>query len=174
MIRMNIIALALAGLSIGLFGCSSEKTATAPKQEQVTKSMVPDKTEARTANFLVTLSDLQVNMTEDAASKQIVETPRISGSYKITNTSKDMMDIQGITLDYRDASGKQVAFSSGDKEAKIPLSQSNLGPGESSSGSLDATIPRAAVGNLGKVDINLVYVPFPFKQETVTLPEKIG
>jgi hypothetical protein len=48
-------------------------------------------------------------------------------------------------------------------------------PGETLEGSIDATIPRVAIKEkaLGKIEINLVYVPSPLKRETLTLPEKI-
>jgi len=48
-------------------------------------------------------------------------------------------------------------------------------PGEVTEGSLDVTIPRAAVKEkaLAKVEVNLVYVPSPLKREVLTLPEKL-
>jgi len=48
-------------------------------------------------------------------------------------------------------------------------------PGEITEGSLDVTIPRMAVKEkaLGKIEINLVYVPSPLKRETLTLSEKV-
>ncbi|MBI5602075.1 MAG: hypothetical protein HY879_01845 [Deltaproteobacteria bacterium] len=50
-----------------------------------------------------------------------------------------------------------------------------LQPGESTEGSLDVTIPKNAVKEkaLGKMEVNLVYVPSPLKRETLTLPEKV-
>jgi hypothetical protein len=40
---------------------------------------------------------------------------------------------------------------------------------------LDATIPRKAIKEkiLGKIEINLVYIPAPLKRETLTLSEKV-
>jgi hypothetical protein len=170
----SVITLVLLALLVGFFGCTKEKATETPVQVQVTKSLSPEKAEVKTANFVVNLTDLQVSMTMDKASQEVVETPRISGRYRITNTSKDLMVFQGIALGYQDQSGKPVSFSSGDKMAKVSLSVNSLSPGESAEGSLDATIPKAAIKNLGKIDINLVYVPSPLRQETVTLPEKIG
>jgi hypothetical protein len=48
-------------------------------------------------------------------------------------------------------------------------------PGEITEGPLDVTIPRNAIKEkaLGKIEINLVYVPSIFKRETMILSEKI-
>ena len=53
-------------------------------------------------NFSVNLSDLKVATTVDATSKEIVETPKLSGNIKITNKSDNILDIQGVTLEYLD------------------------------------------------------------------------
>ena len=163
-------------LVIGFFGCSKEeKKVEAPQQEQITKNLAPPKAELKGQNFLVELSDLQVVMSVDTASKEIVETPSLKGHIKITNQSKDILDIQGVTLDYLDEAGKPIAFSSGEKVAKVYPFWKALQPEEVVEGSLDATIPRKAIKEkvLGKIEINLVYVPAPLKRETLTLSEKV-
>jgi len=159
---------------IGFLGCAKEKV-EAPKQQQITKKMIPPKAEVKGTNFLIALSDLQVVTTEDTTSKEIVETPSLSGRIKITNISQGMLDIQAVTVDYFDEAGKPIDFESGDKIAKASLYLKILKPGETSEGSLDVTIPRKAVKGkaLGKMEISLVYIPSPLNRETVTLAEKI-
>ena len=85
------------------------------------------------------------------------------------------MDIQGVTLEYLDEAGKPIAFSSGEKVSKASPFWKTLKPEEVVEGSLDATIPRKAIKEkvLGKIEINLVYIPSPLKRETLTLSEKI-
>jgi len=162
-------------LAIGFLGCSQQQKAEAPKQEQVTKDLVPPKVEVKSQNFLVELSDLKVGMTVDIASKEIVGTPSLKGQAKITNQSKDNMDIQAATLEYLDKAGKPIAFKTGEEIPKISVFVKALKPGESNEGFFDAIIPGMAVnGNtLGKIEINLVYVPSPLKRETLTLAEEI-
>ena len=67
------------------------------------------------------LSDLQVHTTVDIASKEIVETPSLRGHIKITNKSKDILDIQAVTLEYMDEAGKPIPFQSGEKASKVSL-----------------------------------------------------
>jgi hypothetical protein len=162
-------------LAIGFLGCTKEQKSEAPKQEQITKNLVPPKVEIKGPAFGVEITDLAVTMTVDTNSKEIVETPKLGGHIKITNKSEDVLDIQAITLDYLDEAGKVIPFGSGEKIATVNSFWKALQPGEATEGSLDVTIPRKAAKEkaLGKVQVNLVYVPSPLKRETLTLPEKV-
>jgi hypothetical protein len=163
-------------LMIGFLGCSKEeKKVEGSKQERITKNLVPPKSELKGQNFLVEVKDLQVVMDVDTTSKEIVETPSLKGYIKITNKSKDILDIQAVTLEYMDEAGKPIPFKSGEKISKASLFLKAIKPEEVTEGSLDVTIPRMAIKEkaLGKIEINLVYVPSPLKRETLTLSEKV-
>jgi hypothetical protein len=169
-----LIALCLA---VGFFTCSKEeKKVEAPKQEQIEKKLVPPKAEVKGQAFLAELTDLKVVTTVNTTSKEITETPSLRGNVKITNISKDILDIQGITLEYLDEAGKSIAFTSGEKVSKASPFWKTLKPEEVAEGTLEATIPRKVVKEkvLAKIEINLVYVPSPLKREILTLPEKIS
>jgi hypothetical protein len=171
----KIFTLLALSLAIGVLGCSKEQKVEAPKQEQITKNLVPPKAGLRGQNFFVELSDLKVTTTVDIASKDIVETPSLKANVKITNASKDILSIQAVTLEYLNDAGKPIVFTSGEKIAKASMFLKAIKPGEITEGSLDVTIPRAAVKEkaLGKIEINVVYVPSPLKQEVLTLSEKL-
>jgi hypothetical protein len=171
----KILILIVLCVAIGFFGCAKEQKAEAPKQERITKNLVPQKSELKGQNFLVEISDLQVVMDVDTASKEIIETPSLRGHIKITNQSKDILDIQAVTLEYSDEAGKPIPFKSGEKIATASLFLKAIKPGEITEGSLDVTIPRMAIKEkaLGRMEFNLVYVPSPLKRETLILPEKI-
>jgi hypothetical protein len=168
------ILLALC-LAIGLLGCAKEQKTEAPKTEQIKKNLVPPKAEVKSQNFLVELSDLQVVTTVDVASKEIVETPGLKGHIKITNKSKNMLDIQAVTLEYLDEAGKPIPFKPEEKVEKVYPFWKVLPPEGIAEGSLDITIPKMAIKEkaLGKIEINLVYVPSPLSRETLTLSEKV-
>jgi hypothetical protein len=171
----KIFILIVLCVAIGFLGCAKEEKAEAPKQERITKNLVPQKSELKGQNFLVEISDLQVVMDVDTASKEIIETPSLRGHIKITNRSKDILDIQAVTLEYSDEAGTAIPFQSGEKIATASLFLKAIKPGEITEGSLDVTIPRMAIKEkaLGRIEINLVYVPSPLKRETLVLPEKI-
>ena len=168
-----VIALSLV---IGFLGCSKEeKKAEGPKQEQITQNLVPPKSELKGQNFLVELSDLKVVTMVNTATKEIIETPTLKGNIKITNKSKDILDIQAVTFEYMDDAGKPIAYKSEEKIAKVYPFWKALKPEEVAEGSLDVTIPMNAIKEkaLSKIELNLVYVPSPLKRETLTLSEKV-
>ena len=163
-------------LAIGIFGCAKEgKKVEIPKQERITKNLVPPKAELKGQNFLVELSDLQVLTVVNIASKEIVETPSLKGHIKITNKSKDILDIQAVTLEYMDEAGKPIPYKPEEKIEKVYSFWKALQPEGIAEGSLDVTLPMMAIKekSLKKIEVNLVYVPSPLKRETLTLSEKV-
>lgn len=161
---------------IGLFGCAKEgKKVEAPKQEQITKNLVPPKAEVKGQAFFVELSDLKIVMTVNIASKEIVETPNLKGNIKITNKTKDILDIQAVTFEYLDEAGKPIPYKPDEKIVKVYPFWKVLQPEGVAEGSLDITIPTKAIKEkpLGKIEVNLVYVPSPLKRETLMLSEKV-
>jgi hypothetical protein len=166
------IALSLA---IGIFSCAKEKKVEAPTQEQITKNLVPSKTEVKGQVFLVELSDLKVVSTVNIASKEIVGTPSLKGHIKITNKSKDILDIQAVTLEFLNEAGKPIPYKPDEKIEKVSPFWKVLQPEGIAEGSLDVTLPMNAIKekSLGKLEVNLVYVPSPLKRETLILSEKV-
>jgi hypothetical protein len=162
-------------LAIGFLGCTKEQKVEAPKQEQITKDLVPPKVEITGQAFLVELTDLKVTTTTNMASKEIVETPNLRGRIKITNKSKDVLDIQAVTLEYLDEAGKPIPYKPEEKISKVYPFWKALQPEGMTEGSLDVTIPTNAIKDksLKKIEVNLVYVPSPLKRETLTLSEKV-
>ncbi len=168
----TILALSLA---VGFLGCTTDKKVEAPTQEQITKNLVPPKAEVKGPAFLVELNDMKVVTTVNLASKEIVETPSLKGSIKITNKSKDILDIQAVTLEYLDEAGKPIPYKSDEKIMKVYPFWKVLQPEGITEGSLDVTIPMKAIKekSLRKIEVNLVYVPSPLKRETLTLSGKV-
>ncbi len=169
----TIAGIAVLALLVGLIGCSKQAATEAPKQQYVTKNVVPPKADIKGPDFELQVDGLQVSMNIDTTSKEPIQTPSLQGTYKIINTSKDVLDVQGVTVEYLDEQGKPIAFSSGEKIAKASLMLNKINPGESSDGSLDVTFPRAALKSLGKIDFNVVFIPSPLKRETLSMPEKL-
>ena len=170
----KIFILIALSMAIGFFGCGERKV-EAPTQERITKNLVPPKAEVKGENFLIELSDLQVTTFENIISKEIVDTPKLRGRIKITNKSKGMLDIQGVTVEYLDQAGKPIDFESGETIATASLYLRITKPEQTTDGSLDVTIPRKAIKEkaLGKIEISLVYIPSPLNRETIVFPEKI-
>jgi hypothetical protein len=171
----KIFILLALSLAIGFFGCTKEQKAEAPKQEQITKNLVPPKAEVKGPAFFVELNDLKVVTTVNIASKEMVETPTLKGNIKITNKSKDILDIQAVTLEYLDEAGKPIPYKPDEKIVKVYPFWKVLQPEGVAEGSLDVTIPMNAIKekSLKKIEVDLVYVPSPLKREILTLSGKI-
>jgi len=108
---IKIFIFIVLSLVVGFFGCTKEeKKVEAPKQETITKDLAPQRSELKGENFFVELSNLKVLTVVDTVSKEIVETPILKGSIKITNKSKNILDIQALTLEYLDEAGKPIPF----------------------------------------------------------------
>jgi len=171
--KIFIFLLALS-LAIGFLGCAERKV-EAPTQEQITKDLVPPKAEIKGPAFLVELTDLKIVTTVKIASKEIIGTPSLKGRIKITNISKDILDIQALTLEYLDEAGKPIPYKPDEKIEKVYSFWKALQPEGTTEGSLDVTIPTTAIKekSLRKIEVSLVYVPSPLKRETLTLSEKV-
>jgi len=171
--KIFIFLLALS-LAIGFLVCAERKV-EAPTQEQITKDLVPPKAEIKGPAFLVELTDLKIVTTVKIASKEIIGTPSLKGRIKITNISKDILDIQAVTLEYLDEAGKPIPYKPEEKIEKVYSFWKALQPEGTTEGSLDVTIPVNAIKekSLRKIEVSLVYVPSPLKRETLTLSEKV-
>ena len=172
---IKIFILIGLSLAIGIFGCTKAGKVEAPTQEQVTKDLVPPKTEVKGQAFFVELNDLKIVTTVKIASKEIVGTPSLKGRIKIINKSKNALDIQAVTLEYLDEAGKPIPFKPEERIEKVNPFWETLQPEGITEGSLDVTIPKEAFKEkpLGKIEVKLVYDPSPLKRETLTLSEKI-
>ena len=171
----KIFTVLAVSLALGFLGCSKEQKAEGPKQERVEKNLVPPNAEIMGKNFSVVLNDLKVSMMVDTASKEIVDTPTLRGNIKITNTTKGLLDIQAVTLEYLDEAGKPIAYKTAERMSKVYPFWKTLKPEETTEGNLDTTIPGDAVKAkaLSKIQIDLVYVPSPLSRDSLTLPEKV-
>jgi hypothetical protein len=143
--------------------------------EDVTVSLTPATEEVEGAQFSLQLSDLKIVKTIDKTTKEMTATPHLRGSIKIKNTSKDILEIQGITIQYLDASGNVIPFKSGEKNVTVSIYLRDLQPGKESDNFLDVTVPMAAIKekSLSKIQTTLVYVPTPLKRESVEMGVKL-
>ncbi len=162
-------------LALVLSGCSGGQGVEAPQAERVEKKLIPATAQFKADNFSADLTDLKVTMTVDPDSKEIVEAPKLLGDIKIVNTSDNIIDIQRVSLGYRDKAGKVIPFKSGESVAKLTSYWKAIKPNETFEGSIDAMIPQAAVNKkkLGKILIEMVYVPSPVKRESLSIIGRI-
>jgi len=99
----------------------------------------------------------------------------LRGTIKISNHSKNILDVQGVTIQYLDSSGSPIPFKTGEKKVAVSAYWTDLEPGKDVENYLDATVPMAAVKekSLNRIQVNVVYIPSPLKRESLGIPIKM-
>jgi hypothetical protein len=176
MLKKIFLLSALGLVLIFVFnGCKKAEVTEGPKFEEVTVAVTPSTQEVKGEQFTLQLSDLKILKTIDKSTKELTTTPYLRGKIKISNQSKNVLDIQGVTIHYLDASGNPIPFKMGEKEVTVSAYWTDLNPGKESEGNLDVTVPMVAIKekSLNKVQVRVVYIPTPFKREAFDIPIKM-
>jgi hypothetical protein len=177
MLRKYFTILSLGMMVIlTLSGCGKKtEVAEVPKTEEVTIALAPSTQEVKGEQFILQLSDLTITKTIDQSTKELTTTPSLRGKIKISNLSKNVLDVQGVTIQYLDASGNPIPFKSGEKRSTVSTYWTDLEPGKEAETSLDATVPMSAIKDklLNKIQVRVVYIPTPLKRELFDVPVKM-
>lgn len=163
-------------LVLTLNGCSKKtEIAGGTKTEEITVALTPSVQEIKGEQFTLQLSDLRILKTIDKTTKEMTSTPNLRGNIKIANLSKNILEVQGITLQYLDGSGNPIPFKTGEKKVAVSTYWTDLQPEKEAENYLDVTVPIAAVKEktLNKIQVNVVYIPSPLKREALSIPVKM-
>ena len=146
-----------------------------PKTEEVTVALTPSIQEVKGEQFTLQLSNLRILKTIDKSTKELTTTPNLKGNIKITNQSNNILDVQGVTVQYLDGSGNLIPFKTGEKKVTVSTYWTDLQPGKDAENYLDVTVPIAAVEekSLNTIQVNVVYIPSPLKREAFGIPVKM-
>src|SRR4030042_4707310 len=131
---------------LALNGCGKKtEVAEGPKIEEITVALTPSTQEIKGEQFTLQLSNLRISKTIDKSTKELTTTPNLRGNIKITNQSKNVLDVQGVTIQYLDSSGNPIPFKTGEKKVTVSTYWTDLQPGKEAENYLDVTVPMAAV-----------------------------
>lgn len=125
-------------------GKEAEVTET-PKTEEITVTLTPSTQEIKGERFTLQLSNLRILKIIDKSTKELTTSPYLRGDIKITNQSKNILDVQGVTIQYLDHSGNPIPFKTGEKKVTVSTYWTDLQPGKEADNYLDVTVPMAAV-----------------------------
>jgi hypothetical protein len=167
---------AVLPLVLTLNNCGKKsEVSEAPKTEEVAVTLSPSTQEVKSEQFALQLSDLKILKTVNKSTKELTATPSLKGNIKIVNHSKNILDVQGVTIQYLDSSGNPIPFKTGEKKVAVSTYWTDLQPGKDAENYLDVTVPIAAVKekSLNKIQVNVVYIPSPLKREALTMPVKM-
>ena len=161
---------------LALNGCGKKtEVAEGPKIEEITVALTPSTQEIKGEQFTLQLSNLRISKTIDKSTKELTTTPNLKGNIKITNHSKNILDVQGVTIQYLDNSGNPIPFKTGEKKVTVSTYWTDLQPGKEAENYLDVTVPMAAVKekSLDKIQLSVVYIPSPLKREALEIQVKM-
>ncbi len=170
---MKIPFFAVLLLTVLSFGCAKDTPTANPALECSNRRLVPPNVEVKGEKVSMALESLAVSVTTDPSNSEIIEVPSLKGKLKIVNTSKDLVEVHGVTVEYMDRAGSPIIFQSGEKHSKVALTLTSLLPGESYEGSLHVTFPRNGVKELDQINVNIIYIASPLGQETLTMRERV-
>jgi hypothetical protein len=174
--RYLILLVVVVPLILALNNCGKKsEVAEGPKTEELTVALTPSIQEVKGEQFTLQLSNLKILETIDKSTKELTTTPALRGNIKISNKSNNILEVQGITIQYLDSSGNPIPFKSGEKNVTVSSYWKDLKPGTDSENYLDVTVPMVAVKDklLSKIQVSVVYVPTPLKREALELPVKM-
>jgi hypothetical protein len=155
--------------------CEKEKATEASKPEEVTVALTPANQEIKGEQFTLQFSDLKISKTIDRSTKELTSTPILRGTVKILNHSKNVLDVQGVTIQYLDKAGNPIPFRTGENKTTVSTYWTDLQPGKEATDNLNLTIPIAAVKDksLDQIQLNVVYIPSPLKREVAKVAVKM-
>jgi hypothetical protein len=177
MLKKIFLLSALGLIFVLIFNGCGKKTEVAegPKIEEITVAVTPSTQEVKGDQFILQLSNLKVIKTVDKSTKELTTTPSLRGNIKISNKSNNILDVQGVTIQYLDHSGNPIPFKTGEKKVTVSPYWKDLKPGTDSENYLDVTVPMAAIKEkpVDKIQVSVVYIPSPLKREALDIPIKI-
>jgi hypothetical protein len=166
-------AIASAMFAAVIVGCTPPPTAKSAAINDKVYAVTPAELTVKGSLLSGALTQMKVVERVEDGSGRIDQPARLTGKLVLTNVSKDQsLRLLGGKLLYIDAQGKPIPLE--DQRIapllKVPYgSQDRLDPGQEASQEVEAEFPAAALGvkRLKDIRLELLYIPSPYKQETM-------
>lgn len=177
------VLVALGAASAMLAACTPQApTAMAAVNDKV-YTVTPNAMQVKAGIVTGDVSDMKVTERVEEGTGRVAEPAKLTGKLSLKNTSSDQtMRLIGGKITYIDMQGKPIALEENRTAPGIQLggtaygSSDRLDPGQSSSHTLDAEFPVAALKakNLKEVRLELAFIPSQFREETLNFTVSIG
>ena len=178
--KAALIALGAAGAMLA--ACTPQApTAIATVNDKV-YTVTPNAMKVKAGIVTGELTDMKVTERVEDGTDRTAEPAKLTGKLSLKNTSSDQtMRLVGGKISYIDMQGKPIAMEDNRTAPIIQVgsgygSSDRLDPGQSSSQTLDAEFPAAALKakNLKEVRLELAFIPSQFREETLNFTVSIG
>lgn len=165
---------ALLTIMLVVTGCSQEQTASEPRIIEQTAALVPSSVPVTLGPLKGQLSDLAVMRRVEEATGKTVYAPQLRGTLVLRNASEDVaVRLIGGEVSYLGNDGAPLPIARGREATRFSFStysSERLDPGKETRHSLDVPFPAAAFeGGLGKLKVDVDYLPLPYREGTMTV-----
>jgi hypothetical protein len=175
--------IALGAAAAMLAACTPQApTALAAVNDKV-YTVTPNAMKVKAGIVTGEVTDMKVTERVEDGTGRVTEPAKLTGKLSLKNTSSDQtMRLVGGKISYIDMQGKPIAMEANRTAPSIQVASTGYGsaerldPGQSSSHTLDAEFPVAALKakNLKEVRLELAFIPSQFREETLNFTVSIG
>ena len=176
---LTVISVAVAALTVG---CTPPKSAVAAVISDKVYVVTPNSLKVKAGIVTGEVTEMKVTERVEEGSGRIETPAKLSGKLVLKNVSADQtVRLIGGKISYIDVQGQPIALENNRTEPTVKIGSSygssdRLDPGQDATQVLDAEFPVAALKakNLKEIRLALIYVPSPYKQETLNFTVSIG
>jgi len=173
--------LAAAVLAAFTAACTPPAPQNRPAVSDKTYAVSPDAVTVKAGVLSGVLSEMKVVERVEEGSGRIDQAAKLTGKLVLTNVSKDQtLRLVGGKVLYIDAAGKTIPLEDKRTEPMLKVSssynQERLDPGQDSSQAVEAEFPAEALKlkRLKEIRLELLYIPSPYRQETMNFGVSIS
>ncbi len=170
----------LAAVAVMALGCSREPSGTAAVIEDKVYTVTPASVKVNAGIVTGEVTEMKVTERVEKGSNRLVAPAKLTGTLKLTNSSKDQaVRLVGGKILYIDSQGQPIKLEETRTEPTIKFAtygSERLDPGQDATQSVDVDFPAEALKakKLKEIRLELTYIPSPYKEETVNFTVSIG
>ena len=176
-IGLTIVGGAMAVITAG---CSQGPSGTAAVIEDKTYTVTPASVNVKAGIVTGEVTEMKVTERVEKGSGRVVSPAKLTGTLKLKNTSaNETVRLIAGKIQYIDAQGQPIKIEGTRTEPTLKFAtygSERLDPGQDATQSLDVEFPAEALKakKLKEIRLELVYIPSPFRGETVNFVVSIG
>jgi hypothetical protein len=178
--RIGLVAM-LASIAAANFGCAPPVTGTVVVIEDKVYTVTPASVTVKAGIVSGEVTEMKITERVEKGSGRIESAAQLTGSLKLKNTSADQtVRLIGGKIEYIDTRGRPIKLEESRTEPTVKFasygSTERLDPGQDATQLLDVAFPAEALKakKLKEIRLELVYLPSPYKEQTLNFSVSIG
>lgn len=176
------VALVSVAVAAMMLGCTPPQQAPAAAINDKYYTVTPDAMTVKAGILTGQVTEMKVTEQVEEGSGRIVSPAKLTAKLVLKNVSTDQaVRLVSGAITYLDAKGQPIALEDNRAEPLLKLaptygSSDRLDPGQDATHALDVEFPVEALKEkkLKDIRLGLVYLPAPYKEETLNYPVSIG